>query len=78
MDLNYDLFEQFPDGSVLWCAFVRGLENTRQKLQELATRSPNEYFAIHTPSKDIVGRVNVPEVKTSAQEPGLRDHYSVV
>jgi hypothetical protein len=61
VDRNYDIFEKFPDGSVLWRAFVPGLENAQKKLQELATLSPNEHFAMHTPSKDIVGRVNAPK-----------------
>jgi hypothetical protein len=58
VDLEYDLFEKFPDGSVLWRDFVPGLDNAFARLQELAKLSPNEHFAIHTPSKAIVGRVN--------------------
>jgi hypothetical protein len=41
-------------------AFVPELENALVKLQELAKLSPNEHFAMHTPSKAIVARVNVP------------------
>jgi hypothetical protein len=61
VDLTYDLFEQFPDGSVFWRAFVPGLEKAHARLQELAGRSPNEHFAMYLPSKEIVGRVNVPK-----------------
>ena len=61
MDLTYDLFEQFPDGSVFWRAFVPGLENAQARLQELAGRSPNDHFAMYLPSKEIVGRVNAPK-----------------
>jgi hypothetical protein len=41
----------------VWRAFVHGLDNAPAKLQELADLSPNERFAMHTPSKAIVGRV---------------------
>lgn len=61
MDREYDIFEKFPDGSVMWCAFVRGSENATSGLRDLGAVSTNEHFAIHTPSKEIVARVNVPD-----------------
>ena len=48
------------DGTVLWRASVHGLKNAQKKLQELAELSSNEHFAMRVPSKEIVGRVNVP------------------
>jgi hypothetical protein len=33
MNRDYDIFEKLPDGSVVWRAFVPGLENARAKLQ---------------------------------------------
>jgi hypothetical protein len=65
VDRDYDLFEMFPDGSLVWLAFVPGLDNARDRLQELAKLSHNEHFAIHIPSKEIVARVNAltPEIK---------------
>jgi hypothetical protein len=65
VDREYDIFEKFPDGSVMWCAFVRGLENADCRLKQLGADSPNEYFAIHTPSREIVGRVNVRDMDTA-------------
>jgi hypothetical protein len=59
MNREYDIFEKLPDGSVLWRDFVRGLETARPKLGELASSSTNEFFAIHTLTKDIAVRVNV-------------------
>jgi hypothetical protein len=56
---EYDLFEKFPDGSVLWRAYIPGLENAIAELKRLGTISSNEHFAIHTPTKAIVARVNV-------------------
>jgi len=58
MDREYDIFEQLPDGAVLWRGLVHGQESARARLDELASRSKNEFFAIHTPTKDIVARVN--------------------
>jgi len=43
---DYDIFEKFPDGSTIWRACVFGRYETRRKLQDLAERSPNEFFAI--------------------------------
>jgi len=58
---DYDLFEKFPDGSVLWKDTVTGIENAVARLKHLASLSPNEHFALHTSSNAIVGRVNGPE-----------------
>ena len=43
---DYDIFEKFPDGSTIWRACVFGQYEARRKLQDLAERSPNEFFAI--------------------------------
>jgi hypothetical protein len=61
MNREYDIFEKFSDGSVVGRDFVRGLETGRSKLDQLARRSKNEFFAIHTPTKDIAVRVNASE-----------------
>jgi hypothetical protein len=60
MDRQYDIFEKLPDGSFVWHAFIQGLENARATLKKLSEASPNEFFAIHTPTKETVARVNVP------------------
>ena len=60
MEREFDLFERLPDGSVLWKAVVPGLENALVRLKSLGNTSPNEHFAIHTPTKTIVARVNAP------------------
>ena len=61
MNREYDIFEKFSDGSVVWRDFVHGLETARAKLGQLASHSKNEFFAIHTPTKEITIRVNVSE-----------------
>lgn len=54
MHREYDVFEKFPDGSHVWRAFVKGLIEARACVEELSQSSPNEFYAIHTPSKEIV------------------------
>jgi hypothetical protein len=58
VDREYDIFERMPDGSLMWRAYVRGLGNVAETLKQFGMLSPNEHFAIHTPSKEIVARVN--------------------
>jgi hypothetical protein len=40
---------------------VPGRENAIARLKELGSLSSNEHFAMHTPSREIVARVNVPD-----------------
>lgn len=68
MNREYDLFEKFADGSVLWKESVVGLENALAKLKYLAGLSSNEHFAHHSPSNATVARMNVP--KSDPAEPG--------
>jgi hypothetical protein len=42
----YDIFEKLPDGSSKWRTFVSGDYETQCKLEDLAGRSENEFFAI--------------------------------
>lgn len=59
MEREYDLFERLPDGSPVWRGNASGLPNVRLKLQELATTTANECYAIHLPTKEVVARLNV-------------------
>jgi hypothetical protein len=54
LDREYDIFEKFPDGAHIWRAFVKGLIDARARVDQLAETSTNEFYAIHTPSKEIV------------------------
>jgi hypothetical protein len=54
---EYDVFEIFPDGTHIWRAFVRGLVDTRARVVELSESSPNEFYAIHTPTKEVVAKI---------------------
>jgi len=46
MKHEYEVFEKFPDGSSLWCDSVPGSLPTRLRLQVLAQRSTNQFYAI--------------------------------
>jgi hypothetical protein len=59
MERDYDLFERSQDNSLSWLGSVHGLENTRRKLEELAKRTTNECFAMHTPTRQIIALVNI-------------------
>jgi len=49
---DYDVFEEFADGSTVWRACVFGMANAELKLRELATESNNKFFAICLMDKD--------------------------
>ena len=42
---DYDIFEEFPDGSCVWRACVFGMENVELKFRELAKETSNRIFA---------------------------------
>jgi len=54
VDREYEIFEKFPDGSHIWRAFVKGLIDARARVEQLSQTSPNEFYAIHTPTQEIV------------------------
>lgn len=64
MDREYDIFEVHPNGDLLWRECVTGLENARMKVEELGRQSTNPFFAAHTPTKEIVARVNHDGIKS--------------
>ena len=59
MQLEYDLFEQLPDGSPIWRGHVISAQELSRKMEEIARQTANECFAIHLPTQEIVSRVNV-------------------
>lgn len=59
MEREYDLFERFPDDSLLWCRHVSGLRNASLALTKLAKTTTNECLAINLSTNEIVARLNV-------------------
>jgi hypothetical protein len=45
-NLDYDVFEELPDGSAVWRACVFGMGNVRLKFRELAKETGNKLFAL--------------------------------
>jgi len=60
---EYDIFEQLRDGCPIWRKHAMGLVNTREKLKEIGSTTPNQCFAMYVPTKEIVARVNVKDVE---------------
>lgn len=58
MEREYDLFEQFPNGDVLWRMTVIGHENAIQKLSELSATTYNELRLVHLPTQSVIAVMN--------------------
>ncbi len=54
MDRDYDLFEVFPDGSLIWRGSVTGHEKAIRRLQELAALTDNEFRVMHVPTNTLI------------------------
>jgi hypothetical protein len=54
MDRDYDLFEVFPDGSLVWRDSVTGHEKAIQRLRELVEVTDNEFRVMHIPTKSLI------------------------
>jgi hypothetical protein len=46
MRCDYDIFEKFRDGSIIWRTSVRGQFEAKRKIQELMELPENEFVAI--------------------------------
>lgn len=66
MNREYDILEKFPNSTVIWWALVVGLGPAHAKLRQLAGRSKNEFFAIHTP---MIGHRPVAPQTTALKDP---------
>jgi hypothetical protein len=54
MDRDYDLFEVFPDGSLVWRDSGTGREKAIRRLQELAKPTDNEFRVMHVPTNTLI------------------------
>jgi hypothetical protein len=61
MDRDYDLFEVFPDGSLVWRDSVTGHEKAIRRLRELAELTDNEFRVIHVPTNTLIASMNGPK-----------------
>jgi hypothetical protein len=51
---DYDVFEEYPDGSTVWRASVFGMENVELKLRELTKETGNKLFALYLQDPSLV------------------------
>src|SRR6202008_4567520 len=72
MEREYDLFEQFPNGDVLWRMTVIGHENAIQQLRELAATTYNEVRAVHLPTQAVVAVMNRPTKESPSPSRPIR------
>jgi hypothetical protein len=52
MRREFDIFEKFPDGTLMWCCCAIGQTETERKIQELRERSSDEFLAIDIQDSD--------------------------
>jgi hypothetical protein len=57
---DYDVFEEFPDGSTVWRARVFGMGNVELKLRELSKGTSNKLFAINLNDLPVVRSIKAP------------------
>jgi hypothetical protein len=50
---DYDIFEKFPDGSIVWRACVAGHYETKRRVQELGEHSGNEFVVIDIQAEEL-------------------------
>jgi hypothetical protein len=58
MNIDYDLFELFPDGSVMWRVSIHGTELALATLAAIGKQTINECFAKNLTTQQVIGRVN--------------------
>ena len=43
MESNYRIFKKYPDGMFIWVESARDAETGKERMRQLAVRSPGEY-----------------------------------
>jgi len=72
MERQYDLFEQFPNGDVLWRMTITGHENAIRQLKELAATTSNEVREVHLPTQAVVAVMNRPTKESPSPSRPIR------
>jgi hypothetical protein len=58
VNIDYDLFEVFPDGSVKWRVGIRGTQLALATLAAIGKQTVNECFVKNLSTQQVIGRVN--------------------
>jgi hypothetical protein len=45
--IDYDVFEEFPDGATVWRTCVCGMKEVELKMMQLRKETPNKLFALN-------------------------------
>jgi hypothetical protein len=61
VDREYDIFEVFEDGSLVWRETGLGHVESLRKLSALAERTSNEVRMMHLPTKTLIAAMNTPK-----------------
>jgi hypothetical protein len=51
-NIDFDIFEELPDGSTIWRACIFGMERVESRLRELSKDSGNKFFALNLHNQD--------------------------
>ncbi len=54
MKHQYAIFEEFPDGPLIWRVRASGRHDTERKIQELAEHPYNQFHAIDIEARELV------------------------
>ena len=67
---DYEIFEEFADGSTLWRASVFGMKEVELKLREFSRRSDNKFFAL------CVKDQKCPVIRLHSHPPNVQERRS--
>jgi hypothetical protein len=56
---SFDILKRDGDGSLIWMEAAAELAHARDRLQQLYTASPGEYFVFDQKSQQIVAKISV-------------------
>jgi hypothetical protein len=64
--IEYDVFEEYPDGTAVWRACVCGMKEAEAKVMELRRETPNKLFALNLSDdlRAIVAPAGLPARRT--------------
>jgi hypothetical protein len=62
MSHEYDIFEKYPDGSLIWRQVVYGQQNARNRLDAFSALGPNEFLLMHLSTDTLVASTNTSRV----------------
>ncbi len=54
MGAKFDIFRRLPDGHPVWMKAVKGLDEAKCELAQIAKLSPGEYFIYDTRNGNVI------------------------